>query len=136
MVREHAYVFGAAGPADGCHDSLIPPYADTGAMSLFLRVVAKRHRGEYVLMFMDRAGWHRSGRLKVPPNMKLAFLPPYSPELNPQERVWDGPREKSLANRLFKSLDAVEDAAVEGLRRLEASPSVVASLTRRSWLQL
>jgi hypothetical protein len=62
-------VFGAVSPADGCHDSLVLPWADTGAMSLFLREVAKRHRGECVLMFMDRAGWHRSEKLKVPPNM-------------------------------------------------------------------
>jgi hypothetical protein len=54
--------------------------------------------------------------------MKLAFLPPYSPELNPQEQIWDGPREKSLANRVFRGTDAVVDAAVEGLRRVEASP--------------
>jgi transposase len=103
-------------------------------MSLFLKEVAKRHPGEYVLMFMDRAGWHRSGRLKVPPDMGLAFLPPYSPELNPQEQVWDELREKSLANRLFKSLDTVVDAAVEGLRRVEASPGAVARLTKRNWM--
>jgi transposase len=85
-------------------------------------------------MFMDRAGWHRSGRLKVPPNMGLAFLPPYSPELNPQEQVWGELREKSLANRLFRSLDAVVDAAVGGLRRMEASPSMMAKLTWRPWM--
>jgi hypothetical protein len=55
MVRGHAYVFGAAGPADGRRDSLVLPWADTEAMSLFLGEVAGRHRGEYVLMFMDRA---------------------------------------------------------------------------------
>jgi hypothetical protein len=101
MVGEHAHVFGAAGPAGGRRDSLILPYADTGAMPLFLKEVAGRRRGERILMFMDRAGWHRSGRLKVPPNMKPAFLPPHSPEPDPQEQVWDGLREKSLANRLF-----------------------------------
>jgi transposase len=134
MVREYAYVFGAVSPADGCHDSLVLPWADTEAMSLFLEEVAGRHPGEYILMFMDQAGWHKAKALKVPPNMMPAFLPPYSPEPDPQEQVWDGLREKSLANRLFKSLDAVVDAAVGGLRRIEASPGAVARLTKRDWM--
>jgi len=133
MVREYTYVFGAVSPSDGCHDSLILPYADTDAMSLFLKEVAKRHPDEHILMFMDQAAWHKAGALKVPRRVELAYLPPYSPDLNPQEQVWDMLREKFLANRLFKSLDAVEDAAEEGLRRPEASPDVVASLTRRLW---
>jgi hypothetical protein len=87
MVRECAYVFGAVSPAGGCHDGLVLPWADTDAMSLFLRQVAARHKDEHTLMFMDRAGWHRSGRLKVPPDMGPAFLPPYSPEPDPQERA-------------------------------------------------
>jgi transposase len=131
MVRGYAYVFGAVSPADGRHDSLVLPWADTEAMSLFLEETARRHKGEFVLMFIDRAGQHRSGRPKVPPSMRLAFLPPYSPELNPQEQVWDEPREKSLANRVSRSLDAVVDAAVEGLRRIEALPSAMARLTWR-----
>ncbi|MDR2697516.1 MAG: transposase [Holophagales bacterium] len=101
MVREYAYVFSAVSPVGGCHDSLVLPWADTEAISLFLKEVAGRHPDEYILVFMYQAAWHKAKALKVPPNMTLAFLPPYSPELNPQEQVWDELREKSLANRLF-----------------------------------
>jgi hypothetical protein len=66
--------------------------------------------------------------------MGLAFLPPCSPELNPQEQVWDNLREKSLANRVFRDMDAVVDAAVGGLRRMEASSSMMARLTWRPWM--
>jgi len=83
LVRQYVHVFGAVSPADGCHDSLILPYADTEAMSLFLKEVARRHPDERILMFMDQAAWHRSKVLKIPPNMELAYLPPYSPELIP-----------------------------------------------------
>jgi putative transposase len=72
--------------------------------------------------------------LRVPMNIELAFLPPYAPELNPQEQVWDELREKYCGNKLFKSLEAVVDAVVEGLQHLETSPVTLTRLTQRSWM--
>jgi len=135
MVREFVYVFGAVSPEDGAHDSLVLPYADTEAMSRFLKEVSRRHPGDYILMFMDQAGWHRSAELKVPPNTELAYLPPHSPELNPQEQVWDELREKHFGNCFFKSIGAVVDRLVEGLRRMEALPNALKSLTQRDWMK-
>ena len=134
MIREYVYVFGAVSPQDGQHDSLILPSANTEAMSLFLEEVAKRHPIEYILMFMDQAGWHKAKALKVPANIELAFLPPYSPDLNPQEQIWDELREKFFGNRLFKSLKAVMDQAVRGLQYMERSPNLIKSLTQRKWI--
>jgi transposase len=134
MVREYVYVFGAVSPNDGRHDSLVLPYADTEAMSRFLKEVAKRHPRDHMLMFMDQAGWHKSRDLKVPDNIELAYLPPHSPELNPQEQVWDELREKFFGNRFFGSIKAVVDRLVEGLRCLESAPHAMASLTQRDWM--
>jgi len=134
IVREYVYVFGAVSPSDGRHDSLILPWANTQAMSIFLEELSHRYPDEYLLIFMDQAGWHKAKSLRVPPNIELAFLPPYSPELNPQEQVWDELREKHFGNRLFNSLKAVIDAAVKGLQRLESSPLTVRRLTKRKWL--
>jgi transposase len=133
IVREYVYVFGAVSPCDGRHDSLVLPWANTEAMSLFLEEVSQRYPDEYVLMFMDQAGWHTAKGLRIPANLELAFLPPYSPELNPQEQIWDELREKYFGNKLFHSLQAVIDAAVQGLQHLEASPLTVARLTQRAW---
>ena len=58
MVREYVCAFGAVSPEDGLHDSLVLPYADTEAMSLFLKGISRRYPGERILMFMDQAGWH------------------------------------------------------------------------------
>ena len=55
--------------------------------------------------------------------------------MNPQEQVWDELREKAFANRLFKSMNAVVDAAVAAIRRMEASPASLASLTMRGWME-
>jgi transposase len=134
MIREYSYVFGAVSPQDGHHDSLVLPWANTSAMPFFLKEVSRRHPGEYILMFMDQAGWHKAKDLKIPSNMELAFLPPYSPELNPQEQIWDELREKYFCNRLFRSLQAVIDVAAEGLREMEQSPEAIKSLTQRQWM--
>jgi len=83
---------------------------------------------------MDQAGWHSSRDLEMPPNIEPVYLPPHSPELNPQEQVWDELREKFFGNMVFRSIDAVMDRLVEGLRCMESSPLAVASLTQRDWM--
>jgi transposase len=72
-------------------------------MSMFLQEVAQRHGDEFVVMVMDRAGWHIAGQLVVPPNMRAIFLPAYSPELNPAEHLWEALREDCFANHVFTS---------------------------------
>lgn len=134
IVREYVYVFGAVSPEDGRHDSLVLPRADTVSMSIFLTEIGRRYPGEHIVMFMDQAGWHKSIGLKIPDNIELAFLPAYSPDLNPQEQVWDELREKYFANKLFGSLKAVMDNAVKGLQYIERSQQLVKSLTLRNWI--
>jgi transposase len=134
IVREYVYVFGAVSPQDGCHDSLVLPLANTEAMSIFLEEVGRRHADEHILMFMDQAGWHKAKALKVPQNIELAYLPAYSPDLNPQEQIWDELREKFFGNKLFKTLQAVIDNAVKGLQAIERSPERIKSLAHREWI--
>jgi len=121
IVREYTYAFGAVSPHDGNLDSLVLPVVTAEAMSIFLEEVARRHPEEFILMFLDGAGWHRANDLAVPENMRLEALPPYSPQLNPVEHIWDEIREKWFANEVFNSLDAVEDRLVEALVALETT---------------
>ena len=134
LERKYLYVFSAVSPHDGVLDSLVLPWVNAETMSLFLAEVALRHRDEFVLMVMDQAGWHLAGELVVPENMRLLFLPPYSPELNPAEHLWEALREECFANHVFASLDAVERALITGLRSLEADPSRTQSLTGFKWI--
>ncbi len=83
LERKYIYAFSAASPHDGVLDSLVLPWVSAETMSLFLSEVAQRHAEEFIVMVMDQAGWHIAGDLAVPQNMRLIFLPPYSPELNP-----------------------------------------------------
>jgi transposase len=134
MVREYTYAYAAVSPADGVLDSLVLPVVNADAMSLFLSEVSSRHSDDFILMVMDKAGWHQAKDLKVPRNMRIVFLPPYSPELNPVEHLWEEIREKWFPNKVFKSLDAVETVLVDALYSLEHSPEKVASITGFDWI--
>ena len=85
-------------------------------------------------MITDGAGWHKSKTLEVPENMHLNFLPPYAPELNPVEHIWDELKEKGFHNRVFSSLDALEDHLVDELRKLEDFPEVTRSIVSWPWI--
>lgn len=104
------------------------------AMSLFLSEVSKRHPNELILMVMDKDGWHKAKDLKVPQNMRIIFLPPYSPELNPPEHLWEEIREKWFPNQVFHSLNGVESVLVDALDSLEQSPEKVASIAGFEWV--
>jgi transposase len=88
-----------------------------------------RFAEEFILMFLDGAAWHRANDRAVPENMRLEALPPYSPQLNPVEHIWEEIREKWFANEVFDSLNAVEDRLVEALVALENGRELVASTT-------
>ena len=81
----------------------------------------------------DGAGWHQT-EFKLPDNLKLHFLPPYSPELKLQEHIWDELREKWFHNIVFDSLDALEDQLVAGLKALETNPAVVKFIVGWDWI--
>ena len=134
LERKYLYAFSAVSPHDGVMDSLILPWVCAETMSLFLAEVACRHADEFVLMVMDQAGWHLAGDLIVPENMRLIFLPPYSPELNPAEHLWDALREACFANHVFRDLDAVEQTLADGLLALENDSSRVQSMTGFDWI--
>ena len=83
---------------------------------------------------MDGAGWHKSKELVIPDNMAIAILPAYSPELNPVEQIWKEIRMKGFYNRIFDSLDELEDNLLEQLCRLENDNVTVKSIMSWQWL--
>ena len=107
---------------------------DTLTMGSFLGSVSKRHPDEFIIMVVDGAPSHRSGQLIVPENMALVRLPPYAPELNPVEHLWDELREKYFANRVFDSLGAALAQAARGLKSMEDNPDVLQSIVGWNWI--
>lgn len=129
VTQQYTYAYGAVSPQDGCFDTLVLPQVNSDCMQIFLDEIASRYPNDNVVMVLDGAGWHKSKEFRFPDNLRLLFLPPYSPELNPQEHLWDELREKHFHNRAFDRIEALEDHRVGALRNLENSPERVKSIT-------
>ena len=134
VSQEYTFAYAAVCIDDGGFDSLILPHVNTNCMQYFLDEVAARHANERIVMVLDRAGWHRSDSLNVPENMHLLLLPPYSPELNPVEHLWDDLREKAFCNIVFPSLDSLEDHLETTLRDMEQDRQRVRSIVAWPWI--
>jgi hypothetical protein len=114
--------------------ALILPEVHTGAMQEFLdRFAETIPETDHVALFLDRAGWHGSTRLKVSDQITLVPLPAYSPELNPVERIWEYLKERYLSQRLLDDYDAIVDAASCAWNKLIAETDRLTSLTWLPW---
>jgi hypothetical protein len=105
--RQFVYVYGAVSLIQGELDWMICREMNTVRMNEFLLQVSQAHSWDFIIMIVDGASSHRSKDLNILENIRFVALPGYSPELNPQEHVWDELREKEFPNRVFADLDSV-----------------------------
>jgi transposase-like protein len=134
LTHEYTYAYAAVDACAPELDRWILPQVNTDCMQLFLNELSKRHPDEQTVVVMHGPGWHRSGMLKAPSNIGLLKLPPYAPELNPIAHVWDELREKFFHNRVFQSLDALQDQLVLGLKTGEKNPETVRTIVSWDWI--
>ena len=109
-----AYMFGAVDPLTGKSSALIMSTVNTKLMGDHLKMIAQE-AGEdtHVVLVLDGADWHKANALQVSSNMTLLFLPPYSPELMPIERVWAWMRQYDLNHRVFVDAADIDWACAE-----------------------
>ena len=130
-----AYIFAAVEPGTDNAFALVMPYVNTEAMQIFLDGFAEEiAKDEHVALVLDQAGWHGAGALVVPDNITLVPLPPYSPELNPVERVWLYLKERFLSHRLLANYEAIADAASKAWKRLLAETGRITLLCSYPWI--
>ena len=132
--RQFIYVNGAVGPLEGQLDWRLCSEMNTVRMGEFLTQVSQAHPTDLIVMVLDGASSHKAKDLVIPENIRLLALPPYAPELNPQEHVWDELREKEFPDRVFHHLDAVIQQLEVGLPRLAACADGLRSLTAWPWI--
>jgi transposase len=130
-----AYLFGAVCPARGAGAALVLPHANADAMNLHLAEISRHVTpGAHAVVTLDGAGWHQTGgRLRLPENLSLLKLPPYSPELNPTENIWQFLRQNQLSNRVFNSYDDIVNACCKAWNDLTEIPDRIRSIATRPW---
>ena len=134
LVREFRYEYAAVSPWDGGLDFMTAEKMNTENMSRFLDQVSKAHKEEFIIMVVDGASSHKSKQLEIPKDVSFIRLPPYSPELNPAEQIWNILRRDYFANRVFDALDAATAQAEFGLAEMAANKSATRQLTNWPWI--
>jgi len=132
--RQFVYVYGAVSPVQGELDWWLCREMNTVRMGEFLQQVSQAHPRELIVMVLDGASSHKAKHLTIPHNIRLLALPPYAPELNPQEHVWDELREKEFPNRVFNHLEAVIRQLEQGLPGLATDSKGLRSPTAWPWI--
>jgi hypothetical protein len=135
LIREFRYEYAAVSPRDGALDYMTADKMNTEYMSCFLAQVSKAHPDEFSIMVLDSASSHKSKDFIVPENMALVLLPPYSPELNPAEQIWNALRKNYFAYKVFDSLDAATQQAERGLTEMASNKAAMMSLTNWPWIK-
>ncbi len=97
------------------------------------KYVARKAHG---VVLMDRAGWHTTGKLKIPRNLTIILLPSRSPELNPVENIWQYLRANWLSNQVFETYDAILDAGCDAWNNLIDQPGAIRSIGTRQWAHI
>jgi transposase len=129
-----AYLFAAACPENDRSAALVLPKANTDAMTRHLAEISTQvTKGAHAVVILDRAGWHVAHDLDVPQNISLLFLPPYSPELNPIENLFQFIRHNFLNARVYDTYDDIVDECCSAWTKVINIKGKLQSITTRSW---
>jgi len=130
------YVFGAACPQTGQTVGLLAPYLNTDTVNAFFRQFEKEvNPSVHVFMIWDQAGFHTSGLVKPPKNLTIVPLPPYSPQLNPVEKLWQYLRKHYWSNRVYEDYDALCIAAIEAWQNTCLNKGKIKSICRAKYVE-
>ena len=108
QVFKSTYLFGAFSPINGDSFLLELPFCCSETFQIYLNEFSKQNINELKIIVLDNGAFHKASKLKVPSNIALVFLPPYSPELNPAERMWQILKYE-FTDKLFKTLDQLSE---------------------------
>lgn len=129
-----SYIFGAICPRKDKGVALILPHANTEAMQLHLNEISKNvAKGYHAVIVMDKAGWHLASELDIPKNITIIKLPPYSPELNPMEQVFQQLRKLKLSNACYENYEDIDHACVEAWNSFIGVKGNIKRLALRDW---
>lgn len=106
QVYKNTYLFGAFSPINGNHFLYELNTCDADTFQCFLDQFAAYEPDEFKIVVLDNGAFHKAKSIQLPDNIVLLFLPPYSPELNPAEKMWQSFKRK-FANQHYKTLEEI-----------------------------
>jgi hypothetical protein len=135
MQYEWIYVYGFVNPATGKTHWLFLPSVNCKLTELALESFALEYsdKNKIILLLWDRAGFHQTATMRLPAGIEIFPLPPYTPELQPAERLWPSLQE-AVANRWVRTLDHLEALLTDRIQALIKTPEVIQSLTGFDWI--
>lgn len=117
QVFKSTYLFGAFSPINGNSFLLELPFCSTETFQIYLNEFSKQKPQEFKIIVLDNGAFHKAKTLNIPGNIALIFLPPYSPELNPAEKMWQTMKD-NFTGKLFNSLDSLSHFIKEQVNAL------------------
>jgi len=152
-IRQYKTVYGAVCPETGDAFYLVMDGCNKKNMTIFMQKLSEKYPDHIILLVLDNASWHMTQqenskrrsknktpkskfktqeRLIIPENIRVTYLPPRTPEMNPIEIVWREIRKRGFKNILFSSITAVVDKFNQVIA--EMSNDDIISITRWKWI--
>lgn len=134
---ESTHIFGAVCPATGQTEAIIAPCLNKDVMRQHLQLISDATpAGRYAVVIVDRASWHMGDIDFDFKNLSIIPLPPYSPELNPIEQVWQWMRDRELSNRTFSGYNDIVEQVSRAWNVFRSEVKRVKNLCFRDWTNL
>jgi transposase len=117
---DNLYLFGAFSPITRCRHLLEMPHCNANTFQHFLNYMAAQNVEEFKIMILDNGAFHHAKKLKIPNNIALLFLPPYSPELNPSEKMWRYFKDR-VSMIAYNNIEMLQNQISEIVKKLTAN---------------
>lgn len=119
--HQHSYkwlwLWGCFSPVTGDSFYWETPLVSSAIFEGFLKDFSENNPRELKVIIIDNAGFHACQNIKIPENIRLIRIPPYSPELNPAEKVWQWMKDK-VAMKFFEGLEDLQNKITEMVKEL------------------
>ena len=126
------YLYSAVNVKNGENFTFLMPNVNTDCMNIYLKELSKSNKNKKLIIVMDGASWHKSKDLQEHENIKIILLPPYSPELNPVERLWQYIKNQTIKNKVYKKLEDLENDVSEFIKNI--SSDTILSICKINYL--
>ena len=113
---KNTYLYGSFSPITGDTFMLEIEGVDTKIFEAYLKAFSKQNPKELKILIIDNAGFHSTKNITIPDNIILVNIPPYSPELNPAEKIWHNIKSR-FKNHMFENMENLKKWLYEDIKQ-------------------